>query len=910
MRLSQSVTALLGLLVSAATPTSANDFHLALIGSPLLSSIPANPPLTQFRHIKVPGDNRKRSIAVTLTDSNVLTAIDPALGSLVWRHHYQQHELPQNFFVCGESLTVISPTSIASLALYSGAVKWSISTPSEEGSTATDALCWDENKEEVIVLSHRSVTRIGKSGKIEWTWETPGGQTPLRLSRISDSQLSVLLLSDNSLTSQLLYSLTGQPLSSISLKASPPASTLVVIPSRTTPSALTASVGPTIAWLDLSTGTIKTTFLGAAFSPISSFSPSPKSAIIEIKDVGLRESGIFIALKEDGTSFAFGAEAGTIKVLWEFREKIPTSLFSGFVDREGDEHIGFLTFSSTLGLANLQVLSLKPTPASDSGMVTGYTFPYDPSQFGSFRSFAIEVAPSEDYRVQTRTLLGTSFGAVQSWTGSKLMWSREEGLASTGNSGVRPVVLDPPERHQIKVGELGVANEGFVDRVGRQLRELDAKLTGKQIAFSATGASSAPHQDLIILASSRARSIFAVDAARNGSIAWRSSVLEEDQPGDVTWTKLSAFDDRNGREVVKAEALVGDGGKRVFYFDARKGARIDDSEVESVVEGELPPLTEVKRTERGLVGLKNVGDVKVPLWTFTPPVGEGLDKVVPQQFGAIASLGRVLGNRTTLLKLLNPHLVATTSLRPSSHSATLSLVDTATGALVFQTVLQEVEGEVDVVLHENWLVATHTLEGDVARSTRIISIELYQEEGVKDTITSSLKTTPTSVRVLSRTYASLQHLKVVGMTSTKLGITSKSAIFLNSKDQIVIIPRKILDTRRVIGKPSKDDQEEMLMPYEAVIPANPLWVASHLYPLAGINKVLSAPGLRESESLVFGYGLDIFSTRQSPSKSFDVLSPSFNKFQLVFTLTILTVALVVTRSMYKSQKTKQKWYSE
>ena len=50
---------------------------------------------------------------------------------------------------------------------------------------------------------------------------------------------------------------------------------------------------------------------------------------------------------------------------------------------------------------------------------------------------------------------------------------------------------------------------------------------------------------------------------------------------------------------------------------------------------------------------------------------------------------------------------------------------------------------------------------------------------------------------------------------------------------------------------------------------------------------------------MLAFGHDLFFTRQSPSKSFDVLSPAFNKSQLVITVTILSVALAVTRSMVR-----------
>lgn len=103
------------------------------------------------------------------------------------------------------------------------------------------------------------------------------------------------------------------------------------------------------------------------------------------------------------------------------------------------------------------------------------------------------------------------------------------------------------------------------------------------------------------------------------------------------------------------------------------------------------------------------------------------------------------------------------------------------------------------------------------------------------------------MRVLSRSFASPLELNVVGVTRTQLGITTYNAIcvfprfsfgellltesssVINGMGQVVTIPRRVLDPRRTFDKPTKDDQEEMLMLYDAVIPIHAQWTASHSY---------------------------------------------------------------------------------
>ena len=58
---------------------------------------------------------------------------------------------------------------------------------------------------------------------------------------------------------------------------------------------------------------------------------------------------------------------------------------------------------------------------------------------------------------------------------------------------------------------------------------------------------------------------------------------------------------------------------------------------------------------------------------------------------------------------------------------------------------------------------------------------------------------------------------------------------------------------------------------------------------------MTSAALLESTSLVFAHGLDLFSTRVMPSGTFDILSDSFNKAQLVLTILGLTVGIIVVK---------------
>lgn len=76
-----------------------------------------------------------------------------------------------------------------------------------------------------------------------------------------------------------------------------------------------------------------------------------------------------------------------------------------------------------------------------------------------------------------------------------------------------------------------------------------------------------------------------------------------------------------------------------------------------------------------------------------------------------------------------------------------------------------------------------------------------------------------------------------------------------------------------------------------------------------VDKLVTAPSLLESTSLVFAHGLDLFLSRVSPSRTFDVLSENFNKAQLVATVLALGVAILFARPAVNKKKLKEKWYS-
>ncbi|PCH43293.1 DUF1620-domain-containing protein [Wolfiporia cocos MD-104 SS10] len=315
--------------------------------------------------------------------------------------------------------------------------------------------------------------------------------------------------------------------------------------------------------------------------------------------------------------------------------------------------------------------------------------------------------------------------------------------------------------------------------------------------------------------------------------------------------------------------------------------------------------------------------VPQPTWTLTFPPSEDIRALVPRPREPVASLGKVLGNRTTLYKYLNPHLTAVVTEFASAAGArpsrcALYLVDGAKGTVVYHVMLPAAGGKCDVhvTLTENWLVYVYydpeTTGMGTTKGHRVVSVELYEGLGAdartRSSDLSSLSKDTTAIQSFEQAYVLPHGVTAMSTTSTKYGITMKDIIVANNNYQIQSFPRRFLDPRRPKHKPTNQELEEWLIQYDALIPDDPKRVLSHNYRVIGTKHILTSPALLESTSLVFAYGQDLFFTRVAPSGTFDVLSENFNKAQLVFTIAGLALAIVIAKPMVRRKRLREKWY--
>lgn len=94
-----------------------------------------------------------------------------------------------------------------------------------------------------------------------------------------------------------------------------------------------------------------------------------------------------------------------------------------------------------------------------------------------------------------------------------------------------------------------------------------------------------------------------------------------------------------------------------------------------------------------------------------------------------------MGDRTTLYKYLNPHVVGVVTKSSIGSSSGIYLLDGVTGAILYHTtVLSKTGTKILATMSENWLVYTYVSAelGEDGWGQKIVSVEVYEGDGKND----------------------------------------------------------------------------------------------------------------------------------------------------------------------------------
>ena len=444
----------------------------------------------------------------------------------------------------------------------------------------------------------------------------------------------------------------------------------------------------------------------------------------------------------------------------------------------------------------------------------------------------------------------------------------------------------------------------------------------------------------VIVGTSR-KELVAVDASHGGAMIWQSN-LAATIGDNATFKALYSTDGRtmiylsdgslaaiNTTNGALIEYLPGSiPAAKVLEIPANPAAAIvkidsdgiphlaDDFSPSSTTEGNII----VTIGDNGNAFGFTIGPSIERTWTLRPRSGTKFTKAISRATAdPIASIGKVLGDRAVLYKYISPNLALLTA--TSASSVTIYIVDAVTGAILHSSHHDGVlpGTTVPAVLSENWAAYAFTSQDPEtsALSTQLIISELYESSASNDRGTLAARSNYSSFSadagakpyVISQAFTLSESISTLAVTQTIQGITSRQLIAaLQDSSGIVAIPREVLNARRPVDRePTNDEREEGLFRYSPVLELDPKSYLSHSREVSGIKKILTAPSLLESTSLVFAFGHDVFGTQVVPSGAFDVLGKGFNKVQLLLTIVALFIGVGAMRPIVRKKMVEGRW---
>lgn len=463
------------------------------------------------------------------------------------------------------------------------------------------------------------------------------------------------------------------------------------------------------------------------------------------------------------------------------------------------------------------------------------------------------------------------------------------------------------------------------------LRELPLKVLSSLFSADGLDISQFGFGKLAIVATTQGR-VLAIDTGRHGKVVWNTQVMD-------------TLEDKWGVKLIAAHH-----GIATVYVDDGSSVKLDVSSGE-ILERTQPtekfssmflvpgstssaavginsdgiPIAQnsldgesgfiVALSEDGKVKGWSTHNLKTPVWEFLPPKGYKLTHATARpSHDPVASIGKVLGNRSVFYKYLNPNLVLVTAVGEST--ATFYLLDGVSGQILhtMSHSAVDVSQPITSTISENWFAyslwadVTHTSE---AKGYQLVVSELYEspipnDRGVLDDAGnySSIRGSTGLPRphAISQAYVVPEAISNMVVTQTRQGITIRQLLCtLPAANAIVGIPRPVIDPRRPVGRdPTSAEVEEGLTKYTPFLDFDSKWYMTHTREVSGIRRIESSPTLLESTTLIFAYGFDVFGTRLAPSQPFDMLGKGFSKIQLLLTVVALAVGVMMLAPMVRS----------
>eukprot|EP00923_Selenidium_pygospionis_P039275 GHVN01068355.1.p1 GENE.GHVN01068355.1~~GHVN01068355.1.p1 ORF type:complete len:1202 (-),score=188.62 GHVN01068355.1:1431-5036(-) len=304
--------------------------------------------------------------------------------------------------------------------------------------------------------------------------------------------------------------------------------------------------------------------------------------------------------------------------------------------------------------------------------------------------------------------------------------------------------------------------------------------------------------------------------------------------------------------------------------------------------------------------------------------GEASERVIAMSGVVHGSHGHipvlVQSDISLLYKYINKNQVAVVT-EDSEGSLTLYLVNSIGGAVVYSAVLPiGATLPMRLLMYDNFVLVHYWNFMETHNELHVI--ELFDSEKDKgpwdvmfSTVTHHHPTrsaldlkTPVA---FNATYITPSGVRTMGTSVTSSGITPRSLIMGLASNQVLTIPWQLISARRPLpipGEKPKPAKKEDGPIYTPVLPKLAKNIISLSHEVWNTRGIATFPTMRESTSLVFAYGLDLFYSPHAPAKSFDSLTPTGQwKAGIIVAFGGIFVGVIITSKMVRRSQLKARW---
>ncbi|KAH9895493.1 hypothetical protein F4778DRAFT_747058 [Xylariomycetidae sp. FL2044] len=941
------------------------DYHHELLGVPQRET-------TSFHK---PRQDDNASLLYTLSDLGVLGAVNPTSGAIVWRQLLSGKATDGggHLRIAQDTpwLATAIDSSVHAWVALSGRNVWSLDFHGKVKDLEVMELA-DHGRKDVLALHHEedgsTVARKihGTEGRVVWEFREKTNDVPLQVSTNIEKVFVVSLhgsLLSYTLKVTVLDTLTGKKLDEILIgtkgEVQKPEDVMFVGAN---------SAAPIVAWTDPSLTKLRVNVLGSKSRKEFPLIPDAVSVEFHAPHT-LQSSPHFLVQTRTKTGnkaevFHVGLKDGDITKAYD----LPLL--------DGDSAFSTSSSAANVYFTRVSEHEITVTSSGSHGILGRWPLKAGSDTTGPLHAVSEVLKKSDDtYAVRT-AVVNDADDWIQIVNGD-VTWKRPEGLSGV----VAATWAEIPESEDLAKTLDAEAHsnplEAYIHRFNRHIKDLEhlpawLQSIPKRLASSIVGSDSPVSSDvptrdsfgfnkLVVLATKRGK-LYGLDAGNHGNILWSKKANET--PSKNPWDVKAIYaDDGKGTVTVRGadgEFIIvkSDTGKTIEAIPAGLFPPIDSAVVvESDAgpwllpiqhDGHVPEIQSlwtpkqivVSRTGTG--GIKGVtfetkGDLATEIlaWDFTPPAGQKIVTIASRpKHDPVASIGRVLGDRSVMYKYLNPNTLVVAAVDEQANTLSAYLLDSVSGQILTSSTYDGIDPtkEISCAVAENWFLCSFYGEYQLRDSQsqnlkgyQLVISDLYESDQPNDRGPlgettdkfSSLNpvdspTGPSLPAVVSKTFILSGPATGLAVTQTRQGITTRQVLaYLPESRSLVALPRlPLLDPRRPVGRdPTPAELEEGLVRYAPAVELDmdPRLLVSHARDLLGIRDVVVAPAVLESTCLVLAYGIDVYGTRVHPSAAFDVLGKGFNKLALLATVGALAAGVGVLAPLVRRKQINLRW---